>query len=319
MIAEFFVEQVNPNDTNFTVINRYFENLKQVCEGDLLFDLEGQKANIEVCAEASGFFYSPYNLGDKISSVNVAYFICKDMESCSMLTKLDSTTTEATISSDVISDAPPKTIFESLAKLNDPSVRVAVLPGGRAFRQIQDATQNNPYIKIVGYYDDADRVGVECLGKIDATLIKRMHSEAIFDRIFVACGNSELRTKLINTLSECGIKFINIIHPSAFVSNGATLGCNIYVGPFSQIASKAIVEDGVFISAGTNIEHHCHISENALFGPGVCLSGGVKVGKRSILGAGVSVESNISIGDDVYIATGKGITKNVKSSTRIID
>jgi len=319
VISEFYIEQVNPNDANYKVVNIYIENFKKISAGDILFDLEGQKATIEIHAEVSGYFYTPYIVGGNISCTDVAYFICKDFESCVNLSRSKNKINETSTSSDVINDFPVKTIVEPLAKLNNPSVRVAILPGGRAFRQIQDAVHNNPYLKVVGYFDDADRLGPEYLGNIDVDSIVKMYFESKFDRIFVACGSSELRTKLINVLSKRGLKFINIIHPSAFISNDATLGCNIYVGPFAQIASKAIVEDGVFISASANIEHHCHVSENCLFGPGVLLSGGVKVGKRTMLGAGVSVESNISIGDDVYVAPGKGITKNIKSSARIID
>lgn len=319
MIGEFFIEQVNPNDTEYKVVNCYVENLKQVSKGELLYDIEGQKAAFEIHAEASGFFYTTYKAGDKISCADVAYFICKDFESCVNLSASKNEIKAISIDAEQINEVQANIITEPLTKLNDPSVRVVVLPGGRAFRQIQDAIQSNPYLKVVGYFDDADRLGSECLGKIDVDLIEKMYSDSRFDRVFVASGNTELRTKLINTLSKRGLKFINIVHPNAFISNDATLGCNIYVGPFVQIASKAIVEDGVFISAGANIEHHCHVSENCLFGPGVFLSGGVKVGKRTILGAGVSVESNISIGDDVYVAPGKGVSTNIKNSTRIID
>jgi acetyltransferase-like isoleucine patch superfamily enzyme len=320
MNSPFYVEQVNPNDTNFKVLNRYIDNYKKVSSGDLIFDLEGQKAAVEIYVEKEGFLYTPHNVGGNMASTDIAYYICDTHLDCvelaKSLEKIENLNSEINIvKSDIIGDET----FDSIVRLNDPAIRIAVLPGGRAYRQIQDAVQGNPYIKVIGYFDDADRVGSDFLGKIEFDLILNKYKNSDFDRIFVASGNSKLRTQLINKLAEIGINFINIIHPKSFISSDAILGCNIYIGPFVQVASKSIVSDGVFISAGSNVEHHCRISENCLLGPGVYLSGGVSVGKRSVLSAGVSVESNITIGDDVYITSGKGVNKNIKNNIRLID
>lgn len=316
----FFVEQVNPNDTSYKVLVRHVDNFEKISAGDLIFDLEGQKATIEIISEKDGYFYSTFNVGGVMSSDDIAYYVCDTHLECQKLAATTKKIENVNAKIDIVNEAI--TIVEAsdlTGPLNDPAIRIAVLPGGRAYRQIQDAIEGNSYLKIVGYFDDADRIGDDFLGKIDFDLISERYKNSDFDRIFVATGNSSLRTKIINKLSEVGIAFINIIHPKSFVSNDAILGCNIYVGPFVQIASRSVVSDGVFISAGSNVEHHCHISENCLLGPGVYLSGGVSVGKRSVLGAGVSVESNITIGDDVYIRSGKGVNKNIKNNSRLID
>jgi len=318
--SSFYVEQVNPNDTNYKVLVRYIDNYQKVSSGDLIFDLEGQKANFEINAERGGFFYSPYKVGSVIASTDIAYYICDEHLDCVELTDSLQIVDEVKLEIDSLKfESANDEVCDSIVRLNDPIIRIAVLPGGSSYRQIHDAVNGNPYLKVVGYFDDAERNGPDFLGKIDFSFILNRYKKSDFDRIFVATGDSRFRTKLINKLSELGLKFINIVHPSSFVSNDAILGCNIYIGPFVQVASKSIVSDGVFISAGSNVEHHCNVSENCLLGPGVYLSGGVSVGKRSVLAAGVSVESNITIGDDVYITAGKGINKNIKNNTRIID
>lgn len=320
MNSSYYIEQVNPNDSNYKVISRRIKNYEKVSHGDLIFDLEGQKATIEISAEKDGFFYSPYEVGSFIESTSVAYYICDTHLSCVELANLLNKNNEVKHEHDSLNFNPDNNDgCDSIVALNDPVIRVAVLPGGRAYRQIQDAVNANPYIKVVGYFDDANRKGGDCLGKIDFDLILDKYKKSDFDRVFVATGNSKFRTKLINKLAGLGLKFVNVIHPKSFVSSDAIIGCNVYIGPFVQVASRSIVCDGAFVSAGSNIEHHCYISENCLLGPGVYLSGGVSLGKRSILGAGVSVESNIEIGDDVYITPGKGINKNIKNNTRLID
>lgn len=320
MNSPFYIEQVNPNDSNYKVISRHVGNYQKVSLGDLIFDLEGQKATIEINAEKEGFFYSSHEVGSFIDSSDIAYYICDTHLSCIELADTLNKTDDVKHEYVTLNfDSANIDSCDSIVRLNDPVIRIVVVPGGRAYRQIQDAVHANPYIKVIGYFDDADRSGPDYLGKIDFDLILNGYKKSEFDRVFVATGNSKFRTKLINKLAGLGLKFINIVHPNSFVSNDSIVGCNVYIGPFVQIASRSIVSDGVFISAGSNIEHHCIIAENCLLGPGVYLSGGVTLGKRSILGAGVSVESNITIGDDVYITPGKGINKNIKNNTRLID
>ena len=320
MNSPFYVEQFNPNDTSYKILSCNIDNFQKVLIGDLIFELEGQKASIEINVEKEGFFYSPFKVGSIMASTDIAYYICDTYLDCVVLAesceKVNNINTEIdAVKLELINDKA----CDAIVRLNDPIIRIAVLPGGRTYRQIQDAVHGNPYFKVIGYFDDADRISPDFLGNIDFDFILDRYRNSDFDRVFVATGNSKLRTKLINKIAGLGLKFINILHPNSFVSNDAILGCNIYIGPFVQIASKSIVSDGVFISAGSNVEHHCHISENCLLGPGVYLSGGVSVGKRSVLGAGVSVESNITIGDDVYITPGKGVNKNIKNNTRLID
>lgn len=326
MNIPFYIEQVNPNDSTYKLISCPVANFTKIYAGDLLLQLEGQKTIIEVFAEKEGYFYTQFMVGDNIIATDIAYFISDTHEECLILSNssVKKGNYEDTGYGLPLRDLLPTEQInikpkESIIPLNDPMIRVAILPGGRAFRQIQDAVDGNRNLSIVGYFDDANLSGPDSLGIIDFESILKRYKNGEIDRIFVATGNCELRTQLINKLARLGLKFINIYHPSAFISNDAVLGSNIYVGPFAQVASKATVEDGVFVSASANIDHHCFISENSLLGPGVHLSGGVKIGKRSVLGAGVSVEANIVIGDDVYITSGKGINKNIKDNTRLLD
>jgi acetyltransferase-like isoleucine patch superfamily enzyme len=316
----FYVEQVNPNDSSYKILVRHIENFQKVAVGDLAFDLEGQKASIEINIERDGYFYTRHEVNDVMGSMDVAYYICDTHAACLELSDSFANDFGKNLEvNSVLNFNDEEDAVEEMEGLNDPVIRIAIMPGGRAYRQIQDAVRGNSYLKVVGYFDDAPRSSAECLGGIDFEIIQKKYQNSEFDRVFVAAGSSKLRIKLINNLVRRGIKLINIIHPNSFVSEDAILGCNIYIGPFVQVASKAVVSDGAFISAGSNIEHHCHLAENCLLGPGVYLSGGVSVGKRSILGAGVSVESNIEIGDDVYVTPGKGLNKNIKNKTRLID
>ncbi|MBF1071154.1 MAG: UDP-3-O-(3-hydroxymyristoyl)glucosamine N-acyltransferase, partial [Prevotellaceae bacterium] len=76
------------------------------------------------------------------------------------------------------------------------------------------------------------------------------------------------------------------VHPLACVEADATLGDDVYVGPFAYIGS------GVTIGAGTQIYAHCvieqgaRVGENCLFYPGVSVYHGCRIGNEVILHSG---------------------------------
>jgi len=314
MIHELYVEQVNPNDTEFTLVKKYFEKGDMVNIGDTVLIVEGQKSAIEIESEYKGFFYSEFSEGDVLQLDDVVHIVTdkvEEIEEYLSKTKTVEKTVEQT--SDDISLLP-----RSLSNLSSSVIKVAVLPGGKAFRQVQDALSKNINLNIVGFFDDNRGSDPLNLGGIDFDFINTLIEDRKIDRVFVATGSSDLRTKLLNALQERGIQTINIIHPTAEISESAIIGSNVFIGPRVVVSAKSYIDNGAFISALSNIEHHCIVGENSLLGPGVMLSGSVSIGKRVVLGAGASVESNIQIEDDSYIASGSGITRNIKRWERVL-
>ncbi len=322
MIKEFYIEQVNPNDTELLVVERPFKNGDFVNKGDLIFVVEGQKAAIDVDAECDGFFYSVFNEGVNIKIENIAYGISKNKggvevdEWINLQEVLPLEKDESNEESEVFL-SEGDTIQELIA-LDSSKIKIAVLPGGKAFRQIEDVLEGSNNYDWVGFFDDNKRDSPACIDSIDFEKISNYIDSGVLDRVFVACGDSNFRTTLLNQLQQYGIKTINVIHPTAEISKTAIIGNNVYIGPKVVVSSKAYIDNGVFISSLSNIEHHCIIGKNTLLGPGVMLSGSVTIGKSVVLGAGVSVESNIEIGNNVYVSPGCGISKHLREGERIL-
>jgi len=317
VITEMYVEQLNPNDTEFRVILQDFTNGDKVEQGQLLFELEGQKTVFEVASEHDGFIYSLYELDDYIAVEDAAYYIYDDEIELNELIK-NTSNNDSMPKCDEVEVLKTNDEIVTLKKIHSPYINLAVLPGGKAYRQIEDAIAGSQIVKLVGFFDDAERTSIDKLGAIDFDLIQSLWKKGVFDRVFVATGDSRLRTKLLNMLTELGIKVMNIIHPTAYISNSASIGSNVFIGPKASIGAKSIVGNGCFLSAFANVEHHCYLNENILLGPGVMLSGSVKVGARTVLASGVAVESNIVIGKDVFVGVGLGVSTHLKDSQRVI-
>ncbi len=320
MIREFYIEQVNPNDTELSVVERFFEDGELVNEGDLIFVVEGQKTAIDVEAESDGYLYSVFNEGDIINIENIAYGLSEIEKSDEVINWLDSQKkAEPIVEIDEDTEPlPQEDSAQELVALSSSKVKVAVLPGGKAFRQVEDALIGSSAYDLVGFFDDNKRDFPGCIDAIDFKKISGYVNKGAVDRVFVACGDAGLRATLLNQLQQHGIRTINVIHPTAEISRSATIGNNVYIGPKVVVSSKAYIDNGAFISSLSNVEHHCIVGQNTLFGPGVMLSGSVSIGKNVVLGAGVSVESNIEVQDNVYVAPGFGVSQHLKEGERIL-
>lgn len=333
---EFFFEQVNPNDTEYKINTILVKNGHQVHKGQLLFEIEGQKATIEIDAPKDGIFYSVWKEGDYADASEIAYYLLEDKNEIEELKKQivnsdkhEAVTTEAEKVSNKDENKSANDSKNIVLKKNADEVelsrpsllgtlKVAVLGGGGFMTQIAEALAGDNSKEFTGYFDDNYQLG-QHLGHLDIQHITECFHQKKFDAAFVAFGDLILRKKYIELLLSQRIPIINIVHPTAYVCNTAELGFNVFVGINSVISHRACVGNGVAISNICNIEHHNHLGNYIIFGPGVMLSGNVTVKSNTILGAGVSVESNITIGENCYVCSGYGVINNLQNGTRVIE
>ena len=84
------------------------------------------------------------------------------------------------------------------------------------------------------------------------------------------------------------------IHPTAWISEKASIGRNVAVGAFSYIADDAVLEDDVTVHARCVIHEGATIGEKSVIHSGAVIREGVRVGKRCI------IQNNAVIGADGF-------------------
>ena len=132
-----------------------------------------------------------------------------------------------------------------------------------------------------------------------------------YDGCHVAIGTNSIRFDLIEKIKVLDISFPNIIHPSAIISNTATLtdaSC-IMSGVIVNAGSK--IGTGVILNSASLVDHDCKIGDAVHIGPGANLGGGVTVGLRSWVGIGASVIHAIQIGSDAIVGAGSVVVRDV--------
>jgi UDP-3-O-[3-hydroxymyristoyl] glucosamine N-acyltransferase len=84
------------------------------------------------------------------------------------------------------------------------------------------------------------------------------------------------------------------IHPTAVISDTATLGRNVSVGAFSIIGDHVSIDDDV------EIRERCTVHDRATIGSGTLLHSGVVIRERVIIGRRCIFQNNCVIGSDGF-------------------
>lgn len=212
-------------------------------------------------------------------------------------------------------------LAEAAAMKVEQKSRIIVIGAGDGGKIVAELLGLNPAkYALAGFLDDnkalwgRDMEGSKVLGGTDQ--LQTLSEQGIFDSVIISItANMTVRRRLFEKYKGLGYKFINIIHPSVFVSPSARLGTGNLIYGMVYIGTQTVIGDNNLISAHSSIDHHNHVGSHNLFGPGVLTSGDVTIGDNCIFGAGVGIEPHLKIGNNIKIASGLAISSHVPDNT----
>lgn len=150
------------------------------------------------------------------------------------------------------------------------------------------------------------------------TLYERAYDRSqileMFDEVFIGVGDNTSREALSFEYIRDGASIPTLIHPSAYVSQFASIGKGSIIMPHSTINSNATVGEGCIINTAAIVEHDCTIGCYSHLSPAVAIGGGVSIGARSWLCIGSVVADHISCDPDVILAANSTLLANTQGS-----
>ncbi|MEW5421035.1 acyl-ACP--UDP-N-acetylglucosamine O-acyltransferase [Amorphus sp. 3PC139-8] len=127
------------------------------------------------------------------------------------------------------------------------------------------------------------------------------------------------------------------IHPTAIVSDGAVLGADVHVGPYSIIGSQAVIGDGVWIGSHVVVDGHTEIGAGTRIFPFASLGSPPQdlsykgEANRIIVGKNVVVREHVTInpgtakdrllttvGDDCYLMVASHVAHDCQVGNNVI-
>ena len=121
----------------------------------------------------------------------------------------------------------------------------------------------------------------------------------------------------INSLNLENNRFATVIHPSANVSNYASIGLNVLIMAGVVITPRAKIGNHVCILPNTVVHHDVKIEDYCWIGSNVVIAGNVQVGRNAFIGSASSIINNIEIGEGALVGIGSNVIMSVEANQKV--
>lgn len=192
--------------------------------------------------------------------------------------------------------------------------KLIVYGAGGHGKVIVDAAETQGMYEIVGYLDDTQTgevCGYPVLGP--QTHMQTLDTTNLYG--IVAIGNPVKRAEVTALLKQAGIALATIIHSTAYIAKGATLGEGTVVLPNAVIGADATVGKGCIINTGATVDHDCVLADYVHIAPGAHLAGSIHIEEHSHIGIGCSIKEGIRIGANCMIGAGSVVIDAIPANT----
>lgn len=126
------------------------------------------------------------------------------------------------------------------------------------------------------------------------------------------------RLTLTDLLKRRGLRAHTIVHPAAYVADGASLGEACQVLAHATVCTHAKLGTAVIINTAASVDHDCILGDGVHVGPGARLAGEVWVGQRAFIGTGAVILPRVRIGEDAVIGAGAVVIRNVAPGVTVV-
>jgi len=352
-MKDFLVEQYNPSDQEYTITEILESNGTKISKGDIIMSLESSKADMDVEAESSGFFYTSLKVGDVVSVGQVLYSISdtlidnfqpqrKEPESSRnrdiiisrkaqklidlhkiSISDLDKTAiTEADVVEFIELHKPQNEFSEENLKDFNPKETIVIFGGKGGGKMISDALHNSTQFKNILILDDKVPSG-DYIG--DSLVIGpfRLYEKLLdfgFNNYVLGFGvltNREKRLRLYQELKLKGASFPNVIHPRAVIENSVNMGeGNVFLAG-CNIGSFVKIGHLNYFNNGCLISHDCEIHDNSHFAPACVLGSSIVVENNCLIGMNSTIYYGIKISSGSVINNGVIVNNSIESKSVI--
>ncbi len=127
----------------------------------------------------------------------------------------------------------------------------------------------------------------------------------------VAIGNNKVRLDFAHRILDAGGNLATIKHPSAQVSQYASIGVGTVVFANAVINCSANIGTAAIINTSATIDHDCEIGQACHISPGANIAGGVVIGDCSWVGIASNIIQCLTVAQNVMIGAGSTVTENI--------
>ena len=130
----------------------------------------------------------------------------------------------------------------------------------------------------------------------------------------VAIASPRVRRPITERLVSIGAEFATLIHPSAIISPGVTVGEGSIICAFCFVSNGSKLGKWTQLNWATTIGHEVILGDFVTTAPGVHISGTVHIGDSVYMGTNSAIIDKLSVTNNVVIGAGAAVVKNITES-----
>lgn len=199
---------------------------------------------------------------------------------------------------------------------------MAVLGAGRGSAELVDFLRDSHPDAWVCVLDDLypapprELAGCPVTGRLEVA--RGLVAEGVQAALGIANSRQlGLRGEIVARLSLPDSGWLTYVHPTATVSERASLGAGCVIYPGARIATSARLGRVALVYYNVVVHHDVMVGEGAVLCAGALLAGGVVVEEGAYLGIGCVVRDGIRIGRRALVGMGAVVTRDVAPGERV--
>jgi sugar O-acyltransferase (sialic acid O-acetyltransferase NeuD family) len=190
--------------------------------------------------------------------------------------------------------------------------------GRETLLYLRDMIANRPQIEIGGFLDDDPQAARS--SSLDAPIICRVEDYVPRpeDRAVVAIGDPAVRNAIVEKLNARGAKYFSVVHPTAYVSEGAQIEEGCILAPFTFVGPGARVGKHVILNIYASVGHDALVGDCCGFSPYATVNGNVRLGNSVFLGTHATVAPGCAVGPHSKISSGVAVMRDVPERSLVM-
>lgn len=189
---------------------------------------------------------------------------------------------------------------------------------GNFAEEVLDVVQESGSHDVVCFVEGIDRS--RCGGTIAGIPVVWIDDVASYDTShFLLCGvGSPKRKRLIDQAGSSGLKFANVLHPTARISRTVEMGHGIFASVGVILGAGCKIGNHVILNRAAVIGHHVDVADYVTISPGANIGGGAHIGEGAYIGMGAIILDHVSIGRHSVVGAGAVVTKDVPEDVQVL-
>ena len=183
---------------------------------------------------------------------------------------------------------------------------------------VADAALASHRFAVRGFLDDdPSRHGQVLLGLPVEGGLDAIQGRQGLVAVALGVGSNAARLAVFSRLIAAGHTVVTVVHPSAVVAAGVTLGDGTFVAPLAVVHTDARLGRACIVNTGAVVEHDDVLGDGVHVSPNAALGGDVTLGDEVHVGLGAVVLPGITVGARSTVGAGACVTHSVEAGATV--